>query len=118
MTEPENFEEDLFADLYDDHEAPKGAPRPQAVSAPPANEHDVQVDFSAPTASEPPQLAEEEQVRPEPDDGGDDDEDDDDVDFNLGGGTNGAAAPAVSHHDAPSTPPYGTVHRASAKEDG
>lgn len=46
-----------------------------------------------------------------------DDDDDDEVDFNLGGGSS-SIAPAVQHHDAPSTPPYGTVHRASAKDDG
>jgi RNA-binding protein Musashi len=50
----------------------------------------------------------------------DQDDDDDDVDFNLGGGGYGGSGhtgQADMHDDAP-TPPYGTVHKASAKEDG
>lgn len=51
----------------------------------------------------------------------DQDEDDDDVDFNLGGGGgyggSGHTGQTDMHDDAP-TPPYGTVHKASAKEDG
>lgn len=47
----------------------------------------------------------------------DEDDDDDDVDFNLGGGSNSAIA--VPQHDMDeSTPPYGNVHKASAKDDG
>ena len=60
------------------------------------------------------------------------DDDDDDVDFNLGGGSgggSGAVAPsggdtnmhqpsASGHDDRQSTPPYGSVHRASAKDEG
>ena len=47
----------------------------------------------------------------------DQDDDDDDVDFNLGG--SGSANHAVAaHDDMPTPPPYGTVHKASAKEDG
>jgi RNA-binding protein Musashi len=47
----------------------------------------------------------------------DDDDDDDDVDFNLGGGSGHMtqSGPADESH---SPPPYGTVHKASAKEDG
>lgn len=50
-----------------------------------------------------------------------DDDDDDEVDFNLGGGGAGAsnnASYSQPHDLAPSPPPYGTVHKASAKEDG
>jgi RNA-binding protein Musashi len=50
-----------------------------------------------------------------------DDDDDDEVDFNLGGSGNAMAnhstSNAMTHEDAP-TPPFGTVHKASAKEDG
>jgi RNA-binding protein Musashi len=46
------------------------------------------------------------------------DEDDDDVDFNLGGGSHSNSAVAVAHDTGASTPPYGTVHKSSAKDDG
>ncbi|RSL47593.1 hypothetical protein CEP53_009877 [Fusarium sp. AF-6] len=117
MTEPENFEDDLFADLYDDNDASKAAPPPVAA-APPApevqptniNNHDQDGSFH------------------HQDDGGDehmmqdqDDDDDDDVDFNLGGGGStgaGHTSQVATHDDVPTPPPYGTVHKASAKEDG
>ncbi|KAF4982624.1 hypothetical protein FZEAL_1790 [Fusarium zealandicum] len=118
MTEPENFEDDLFADLYDDNDASKIAPPPVAA-APPVP--DVQ----------PPNLSSNDQngmFQHHQDVGGDehmtqdqDEDDDDDVDFNLGGGGSGGGGhtgQVAAYDDAPSPPPYGTVHKASAKEDG
>jgi RNA-binding protein Musashi len=46
------------------------------------------------------------------------DDDEDDVDFNLGGGGASTNTHMMPQDDMPSTPPYGTVHKASAKEDG
>ena len=46
-----------------------------------------------------------------------DDDDDDDIDFNLGGGSS-SMMNAVQPEDTGSPPPFGTVHKASAKEDG
>lgn len=46
-----------------------------------------------------------------------DDDDDDDVDFNLGGGS-AQNIPAGYSEGAATPPPFGTVHKASAKEDG
>ncbi|EQL04000.1 heterogeneous nuclear ribonucleoprotein HRP1 [Ophiocordyceps sinensis CO18] len=114
MTEPESFEEDIFADLYDDNE-PKAASMPE-VSRQPADKYEAGVDVAAVVSNESPQVAEGDQMQYDAADD-DEDEEDDEVDFNLGGGSN-SIAPVVQHHDAPSTPPYGTVHKASAKEDG
>lgn len=47
----------------------------------------------------------------------DQDDDDDDVDFNLGGSSNANHGGGMQDY-MPSAPPYGTVHKASAKEDG
>ncbi|KAK9438683.1 heterogeneous nuclear ribonucleoprotein HRP1 [Metarhizium brunneum] len=108
MTEPENFEEDLFADLYDDNDAAaKPPPAPVPVAEPSTNDQQN----SAPRPSDAANDDEEMHH-----DGGDE-EDDDDVDFNLGGGSSNAVA--APHQDpGSSTPPYGTVHKASAKDDG
>ncbi|KAM5359522.1 hypothetical protein ACJZ2D_014417 [Fusarium nematophilum] len=116
MTEPENFEEDLFADLYDDNDASRAAP-PPVVAAPPAPE------------VQPPNISNNDQngTSQHQDMGADErmaqdqDDDDDDVDFNLGGGGSSGAghtSQIAAHDDAPTPPPYGTVHKASAKEDG
>jgi hypothetical protein len=112
MTEAENFEDDLFADLYEDTDA-----RP-AASAASAVHH---TEARAPEQPEPVSA-------PAPagdlDDGGHDamnqdvDDDEDDVDFNLGGGGASTNTHMMPQDDMPSTPPYGTVHKASAKEDG
>lgn len=112
MTEPENFEDDLFADLYDDNEPAKPA-QSQPAAAPPA---------AAPASydtsyNEPAQTTEY--------DGGGEthmnnneeyEEDDDDVDFNLGNGTT-----TTQHADTPtySTPTPVTASKGpNAKEDG
>lgn len=117
MTEPENFEEDLFADLYDDNDASKPPPPAAPPKAPAATAVDNQ----------PVQTIVNEQLGGlhEDDKGGneamdeDQDDDDDDVDFNLGGGaTSNSMSHTIAHDDDPTPPPFGTVHKASAKEDG
>ncbi|KAJ3510513.1 hypothetical protein NM208_g15520 [Fusarium decemcellulare] len=116
MTEPENFEDDLFADLYDDNDASKTAPPPVAAAP------------SAPDVQPPNPSNNDQNGSPQNYDmGGDEpmtqdqDDDDDDVDFNLGGGSSGGGghtSQIAAHDDVPTPPPYGTVHKASAKEDG
>jgi len=130
MADQDNFEEDLFADLYDDNDASKPAPATTtsgnvAESAPAAATQD-----NGAAGAEDANNDQEE----------DDDDDDDDVDFNLGGPSTGmnsntAAAETVSHsmpetrdsHDvygaqdggqSVQTPTFGSVHKASAKDDG
>ncbi|KAI8669057.1 hypothetical protein NCS57_00719700 [Fusarium keratoplasticum] len=116
MTEPENFEDDLFADLYDDNDASKAAPPPVAA-APPApevqptntNNNDQDGSYQHQDAGGDEHMMQ------------DQDDDDDDVDFNLGGGGStgaGHTSQVAAHDDVPTPPPYGTVHKASAKEDG
>ncbi|UQC84963.1 nuclear polyadenylated RNA-binding protein [Colletotrichum lupini] len=130
MTEPENFEEDLFADLYDDDTSAKPAaaqqpappPAPVAVPQP-----------SVETHAEPPPQSE-----PEYGGGGGDDQmkyeeedDDDEVDFNLGGdgggggggggGSTGYAPPSngfAGNKQEESTYSTSTAKNPSAKEDG
>jgi RNA-binding protein Musashi len=111
----------IFSSSYDDNDAAKG----QAPAAPAA----------APALPPQPAAPVEEAPQPEFHDQTNstsvqpvavapttnydqDDDDDDDVDFNLGGG--GAMAPqnAAPHQEDAHSPPYGTVHKASAKEDG
>ncbi|KAM3490578.1 hypothetical protein MY3957_006122 [Beauveria namnaoensis] len=116
MAESENFEEDLFADLYEDGDAPKGAtgPQPPKTAEPAA----PSAPAAQPASAEPANNQSGNAM-----DQGDDDDDEDDVDFNLGGG---GGAPASNNH-APTqseeepeftAPPLGTVHKASAKDDG
>ena len=133
MTEPENFEDDLFADLcvdemmpqpapftdairsYDDNDASKTGPGPQ-TAAPVVEAPKAENESAAFAAHEPIQPAGDEHMQQDADD---DDDDEDDVDFNLGGGGSSTAIPPPAQHDdVPSPPPYGTVHKASAKEDG
>ncbi|KAF4785981.1 nuclear polyadenylated RNA-binding protein [Colletotrichum scovillei] len=128
MTEPENFEEDLFADLYDDDTPAKPAaaqqpappPAPVAVPQP-----------SVETHAEPPPQSE-----PEYGGGGGDDQmkyeeedDDDEVDFNLGGDGGGGGGGGSTGYAPPSNgfagnkqeePTYSTstAKNPSAKEDG
>jgi RNA-binding protein Musashi len=114
MADPENFEEDLFADLYEDNDASKTGPGPQPPQAPAAVKPEADGSAIANNDSEMQSIEQPQQYEMR-----DDDEDDDEVDFNLGGGSSAAAAqhppPAET---ASSPPPFGTVHKASAKEDG
>lgn len=98
---------------YDDNDASKGAPAPPPAAAP-VNDAPGDIGEAAASMTRDAETAAggEEMVHD-----AEDDDDDDEVDFNLGGGST-VAAPAPQHDDTPSTPPYGTVHKASAKEDG
>ncbi|KAL2874348.1 hypothetical protein SGCOL_010519 [Colletotrichum sp. CLE4] len=130
MTEPENFEEDLFADLYDDDTPakPAAAQQPAPVPAPAPVAVPQQ---SVETHAEPPPQAE-----PDYGGGGGDDQmryeeedDDDEVDFNLGGdgggggggGSTGYAPPAngfAGNKQEEPTYSTSTAKNPSAKEDG
>ncbi|KAK0389678.1 hypothetical protein NLU13_3251 [Sarocladium strictum] len=122
----ENFEEDLFADLYDDNDASKTGPGPQAPAISDAAPQAAKDENSAAQSND---RSGDHQVAHGQDEEEEED-DDDDVDFNLGGGTTSAAAAggaddttmaqssAAGQDDRPPTPPYGSVHRASAKDEG
>ncbi|KAK5662728.1 hypothetical protein OQA88_6135 [Cercophora sp. LCS_1] len=118
MTEPENFDDELFADLYNDDEPGNKA---AAAHAPP---HTQDVQPSVETKQE------------QTGDGGRDDEydgdthmnneeyddDDDEVDFNLGNGPSGDASPdeekpTSTLYNAPPPPPPPSKGP-NAKEDG
>ncbi|KAK6216557.1 putative RNA recognition domain-containing protein [Colletotrichum tabaci] len=140
MTEPENFEEDLFADLYDDDAPAKPAAAQQPTPAPapaPASVPQQSIE----THAEPPAQSGLDYGGGGGGGGGDDqmkyeeDDDDDDVDFNLGGdsggggggggggsgGGNSYAPPSNGvgnvKHDEP-TYSTSTAKNPSAKEDG
>ncbi|KOS20464.1 hypothetical protein ESCO_005491 [Escovopsis weberi] len=119
MADAENFEDDLFADLYEDTETGSKPAAPAPASTQPASaESNVNgLEKKEPAA----QSAGDIEASHGDEMNEDNEEDEDDVDFNLGGGTSGSAdqmSHSMQHDDTPSTPPYGTVHRASAKEDG
>ncbi|KAH7326319.1 hypothetical protein B0I35DRAFT_405574 [Stachybotrys elegans] len=113
MTEPENFEDDLFADLYEDNDAskPGSGPAQAAPQPPPAIKPDPEPQAPQSYAA-PLDSGGDSAMKHEPDD-----DDDDDVDFNLGGGS-GHMTQSALKDESHSPPPYGTVHKASAKEDG
>jgi len=93
MTEPDNFEEDLFADLYADEEAPK----------PTAPEAEIKSEPAAPNETNGEGTIE----HPEHNGGGDEqmyngEEDmDDEIDFNLGGNSDNYNAPATHESHGP-----------------
>lgn len=81
MAEPDNFEEDLFADLYTEDDAPtKPAAAPAEVKSDPAPETEIKEQEPA-AQDEPNNQSDEHMYNGEQ-------EMDDDVDFNLGGGNN------------------------------
>lgn len=103
MTEPDNFEEDLFADLYTDEvAAPKSAAPEVELKAEPAQE-EVEAQESHDQAEQNGDGGEE------PYNGGDQDMDDE-IDFNLGQ-SNGNS----NNYDAPATH---EAHGPGIKEDG
>ncbi|KAI6361682.1 hypothetical protein MCOR25_006426 [Pyricularia grisea] len=119
MTEPEAFEEDLFADLYAD-DAPT---EPAKVPDKPA----------APTNPTPAPIETREEQPPPIDQSGHDDsnmgydedeEEDDDVDFNLGNGTSSAPnnssveRPSQTHAAAAPAPQPAAGRGPNSKEDG
>ncbi|KAI0171149.1 hypothetical protein BJ166DRAFT_495016 [Pestalotiopsis sp. NC0098] len=123
MADNENFEDDLFADLYDDNDAPSA---PAAVPAPaPAQKAEP---LNEPVVAAP--IAEV-HVAPAHDvyapsgdfhgqggdyhDNEDAYEDDDEVDFNLGNGSSHNAAP--KQEETPAAPAF-HAKGPGAKEDG
>ncbi|KAL7932291.1 hypothetical protein V8C35DRAFT_307925 [Trichoderma chlorosporum] len=112
MTEAENFEDDLFADLYEDADAKPTAPVASAVQNADTKAHDQPEPATAPAPAGDEDHAGYDAMNQDADD------DEDDVDFNLGGGNASSSNNVMPQDDMPSTPPYGTVHKASAKEDG
>ncbi|KAI1380630.1 hypothetical protein F4677DRAFT_193475 [Hypoxylon crocopeplum] len=128
MAEPENFEDDLFADLYDDNEAPAAS----APSAPAAAQAPAPAPAPAPLkpqpSIEPPSRPDFEQlfghVVPTAEEIGYGDDyqdenydDDDDVDFNLGNGPATISEGAQQQHDE-SASAFHTTRGPSSKEDG
>jgi len=98
MAEPENFEEDLFADLYTDDVPPKQEAVPEVKTetvAPPELKSETKEEEIEQNGAGDQQMY-----------GGEQDMDDE-IDFNLGNG-NGYDAP-TSHHEA---------HGPGIKEDG
>ncbi|KAI8956598.1 hypothetical protein F5Y11DRAFT_361584 [Daldinia sp. FL1419] len=131
MAETENFEDDLFADLYDDNDAaavppPVAAvasavqiPTAPALASAPSN---PQQSVETPSHHEIDQTHSEMAYTTEENGYGEEYqdenyEDDDDVDFNLGNGPSGAVAIAQPQQDD-STSTYPATRGASAKEDG
>ncbi|KAM0257160.1 hypothetical protein ACHAQJ_004521 [Trichoderma viride] len=118
MTEAENFEDDLFADLYEDTDARPAAPVASAVHSTDTKAPDHPEPVAAPVSTGDQDNIGYDAMNQDVDD------DEDDVDFNLGGGGPSNNNNHNNHNhmmpqdDMPSTPPYGTVHKASAKEDG
>ncbi|KAH8671252.1 hypothetical protein BX600DRAFT_242984 [Xylariales sp. PMI_506] len=127
MTEPENFEDDLFADLYDDNDASAAAAPTAAATAPPPVPAPVKQEpaIPDPPAHDEPEPQYDDQQNHMGDENGyggeyaDNEEpydDDDDVDFNLG---NGASSHALApRQEEVSTPTFHTNKGPSAKEDG
>ncbi|KAL7623158.1 hypothetical protein AAE478_006839 [Parahypoxylon ruwenzoriense] len=131
MAEPENFDDDLFADLYDDNEAPGGAPPTaapaQAAPAPAAAPTPSQISYPQPSIEAPGQPEFNQapsDIAPVIDENGYGDdyqdenyEDDDDVDFNLGNGPAAGSSVTQSQQEV-STPTFHSTRGPSAKEDG
>ncbi|SPQ21028.1 0e34a65d-c222-471a-9abc-2cb7bbf421ba [Thermothielavioides terrestris] len=122
MTEPENFDDELFADLYNDDEpAAKttSAPEPDhysaAQSAAPEGKNDEAEDTGQSqdyNGGDSAQVKDEDEVE---------EEEDDEIDFNLGNGpsttvtqTHRDEKPTHSAPPAPAAPAKGP----NAKEDG
>jgi len=99
MTEPDNFEEDLFADLYTEEDAPQAAPAENEVKSEPAAIAETNGEESNERA-EQNGGSDEQMYNGEQDD-------DDEIDFNLG--------PNGSSYDAPATH---EAHGPGIKEDG
>ncbi|KAK6074321.1 nuclear polyadenylated RNA-binding protein [Seiridium cupressi] len=120
MAETENFEDDLFADLYDDNDGPSAAPAPAAAPAPKVEAP------AAPAAAEEAASAQYDQYVPTGDENGQSGDyheneevydDDDDVDFNLGNGSShNIAVKQEEHVEAPSF--HHAAKGSGSKEDG
>ncbi|KAL1837944.1 hypothetical protein VTJ49DRAFT_3239 [Mycothermus thermophilus] len=129
MTEPENFDDELFADLYNDDEPagqPARAPEPdqQRSTEPAATEpsHENGEDFGQHADHNGGDVGDEEE----------EDDDDDDIDFNLGNGPSTTITTqddrqdshdSLEQHDEKPTPsaapaPAAPARGPNAKEDG
>jgi len=126
MTEPENFDDELFADLYNDDEPAKPATASvtdqQAAIRSIAESNDFRAADTSQTqtlngADNPPENND--------DDDGEEEDDDDDIDFNLGDGPSTTITtrasndykeekPAQAAPPVPAAPSKGP----NAKEDG
>ncbi|KAJ2984454.1 hypothetical protein NUW58_g6049 [Xylaria curta] len=135
MADPESFEDDLFADLYDDNDGlapattaaapasvPTSAPVPTPVPAPVVTSITPPVPEKAPEPK--PEHVSQEVAYGATDNGyggeyqDDAYDDDDDVDFDLGNGqTNNAMPVATKNEDSPGLA-FHTTRGPSAKEDG
>ncbi|RYP88564.1 hypothetical protein DL769_000260 [Monosporascus sp. CRB-8-3] len=122
MAEPENFDDDLFADLYDDNE-PSSASAPVAAPAPAPVPSQPQPASEAPAQPQPESTPADAGPHPADDGYGEDYqeenyEDDDDVDFNLGNGSGGTPAAAPPPQQDMSAHSFHSTRGPSAKEDG
>ncbi|KAJ3563436.1 hypothetical protein NPX13_g8196 [Xylaria arbuscula] len=128
MADPENFEDDLFADLYEDSaptaSAPDPKPAPATASVPTPSA--VATSIAQPVVDRlpEPQAEHDEMAHGAVENGYGDDyhedayEDDDDVDFDLGNGpVAGSTAMQAKHEESPG-PAFHTTRGPSAKEDG
>ncbi|KAK0720772.1 hypothetical protein B0H67DRAFT_202549 [Lasiosphaeris hirsuta] len=122
MTEPENFDDELFADLYNDDDATGKAPAAPAPEQYTAVQPEAQVKHEVMNDAGPDRdynNGDDSHMNNEEYD----EDDDDDVDFNLGNGP--ATAVSQMHHDdlrpqsynAPPPPPP-PAKGPNAKEDG
>ncbi|KAH7357923.1 heterogeneous nuclear ribonucleoprotein HRP1 [Plectosphaerella cucumerina] len=133
MADNDNFEEDLFADLYDDDtSAAKPEPAAPAPAAAPVAAAPPALETSAAPQAAAPQQEQADSGDYDPNQGYDEEEDDDEVDFNLGGGSNSAPPPPSNGgghnqghghghgvpHEEPAHYSRSSVKNPSAKEDG
>ncbi|KAI1178632.1 hypothetical protein F4777DRAFT_537324 [Nemania sp. FL0916] len=133
MADPENFEDDLFADLYDDNDAsaptapvPVAAPAPAVAPAAAQTPVSISIPVPLPEQIAAPQVEHvaDEAVHGTTENGYGDDyheeayDDEDDVDFDLGNGpATTAIAPSTKLEESPG-PVFHTTRGPSAKEDG
>ncbi|KFX91089.1 hypothetical protein V490_06083 [Pseudogymnoascus sp. VKM F-3557] len=102
MAEQDDFEDDLFADLYEDDSAKPAPAAPEVRPAPAVVNGSSAVKTEEPAAAPEPEATEAQELSEQPE------QDDDEIDFNLGGG-NDYSAPAQQERDA---------HGPGIKEDG
>ncbi|KFY37308.1 hypothetical protein V495_07251 [Pseudogymnoascus sp. VKM F-4514 (FW-929)] len=102
MAEQDDFEDDLFADLYEDDTAKPAPAASEVRPAPAVVNGSSAVKTEEPAAAPEPEATEVQELSEQPE------QDDDEIDFNLGGG-NEYSAPAQQERDA---------HGPGIKEDG
>ncbi|KAI1362344.1 hypothetical protein F5Y08DRAFT_277476 [Xylaria arbuscula] len=128
MADPENFEDDLFADLYEDSaptaSAPDPKPAPATASVPTPSAVTTSIAQPVVDRLPEPQAEHDEMAHGTVENGYGDDyhedayEDDDDVDFDLGNRpVAGSTAMQAKHEESPG-PAFHTTRGPSAKEDG